>query len=93
MFCRSIFGEDALANLSIERAGDAPNATVTGHVRIRAKSQVREEMKILFLKKEIGVNVIVCLFQGMALSLGDKINKIQNVSHQKTAAATATAAF
>lgn len=90
MFCRSIFGEDALANLSIERAGDAPNATVTGHVRIRAKSQVRGE--ILFLKKEIGVNVIVCLFQGMALSLGDKINKIQNVSHQKTAAATATAA-
>lgn len=50
-------------------------------------------MKILFLKEEIGVNVIVCLFQGMALSLGDKINKIQNVSHQKTAAATATAAF
>lgn len=37
---RSIFGEDALANLSIEKPLDAPDATVTGHIRIRAKSQV-----------------------------------------------------
>lgn len=62
MYAKSIFGEDALANLSIERSSDAPNATVTGHVRIRAKSQ------------------------GMALSLGDKINKIQNMSQQKVSA-------
>lgn len=64
MFARSIFGEDALANLSIERtvtpapagsdAGDT--AVVTGHIRIRAKSQ------------------------GMALSLGDKINSTQKAT-------------
>lgn len=40
MYARSIFGEDALANLSIEKPIDDPNATVTGHIRIRAKSQV-----------------------------------------------------
>ncbi|KAF5312232.1 hypothetical protein D9619_002508 [Psilocybe cf. subviscida] len=36
MYARSLFGEDALANLSIERA---ENGTVTGHVRIRSKTQ------------------------------------------------------
>ncbi|ORY92240.1 adaptin N terminal region-domain-containing protein [Syncephalastrum racemosum] len=36
MYARSIFGEDALANLSIERAGDSP---ITGHIRIRSKTQ------------------------------------------------------
>ncbi|KAJ2938815.1 hypothetical protein O0L34_g18440 [Tuta absoluta] len=50
LYARSIFGEDALANLSIETPLHKPNAPVVGHVRIRAKSQ------------------------GMALSLGDKIN-------------------
>lgn len=39
-YFRSIFGEDALANLSIEKSSELPNAPVTGHVRIRAKSQV-----------------------------------------------------
>lgn len=53
MYARSIFGEDALANLSIEKPFNKPNAPVTGHIRIRAKSQ------------------------GMALSLGDKINMTQ----------------
>lgn len=41
MYARSIFGEDALANLSIEKPLDSPDAPVTGHIRIRAKSQVR----------------------------------------------------
>ncbi|XP_013161736.1 PREDICTED: coatomer subunit beta isoform X1 [Papilio xuthus] len=56
LYARSIFGEDALANVSIETpaprtaATPAHPAPVLGHVRIRAKSQ------------------------GMALSLGDKIN-------------------
>ncbi|KAG2022462.1 coatomer beta subunit [Coprinopsis cinerea AmutBmut pab1-1] len=36
MYARSLFGEDALANLSIERT---EQGTVTGHVRIRAKTQ------------------------------------------------------
>ncbi|XP_037026869.1 coatomer subunit beta [Bradysia coprophila] len=63
MYARSIFGEDALANLSIEKSLDAPDATVTGHIRIRAKSQ------------------------GMALSLGDKINTTQKAAQQKVTAA------
>lgn len=53
LYARSIFGEDALANLSIEKPLDNPDSAVTGHIRIRAKSQ------------------------GMAISLGDKINKVQ----------------
>lgn len=40
MYAKSIFGEDALANLSIEKPFNRPNAPVTGHIRIRAKSQV-----------------------------------------------------
>ncbi|XP_062501156.1 coatomer subunit beta-like isoform X2 [Corticium candelabrum] len=56
LYARSIFGEDALANLSIEKPADGgAHAPVTGHIRIRAKSQ------------------------GMALSLGDKINLSQKV--------------
>ncbi|XP_022920365.1 coatomer subunit beta [Onthophagus taurus] len=53
MYAKSIFGEDALANLCIEKSFNKPEAPVTGHVRVRAKSQ------------------------GMALSLGDKINSSQ----------------
>jgi coatomer subunit beta len=41
LYARSIFGEDALANVSIEIPVDeGPEAAVTGHIRIRAKSQV-----------------------------------------------------
>ncbi|KAG2183398.1 hypothetical protein INT43_006404 [Umbelopsis isabellina] len=36
MYARSIFGEDALANLSIERTSDGP---ISGHIRIRSKTQ------------------------------------------------------
>ncbi|KAI0639848.1 coatomer protein [Trametes polyzona] len=36
MYARSLFGEDALANLSVERTEDG---TITGHVRIRSKTQ------------------------------------------------------
>ena len=54
LYAKSIFGEDALANVSIEKTSiDSP---VTGHIRIRAKSQ------------------------GMALSLGDKINTSQKTA-------------
>ncbi|KAG1677518.1 Coatomer subunit beta [Nymphon striatum] len=53
LYARSIFGEDALANLSIEQNLMQPDSPVAGHIRIRAKSQ------------------------GMALSLGDKINMTQ----------------
>lgn len=43
MYARSIFGEDALANLSIEKPFNKPEAAVTGHIRIRAKSQVSRQ--------------------------------------------------
>ncbi|KAI0652316.1 coatomer protein [Trametes meyenii] len=36
MYARSLFGEDALANLSVERTEEG---TITGHVRIRSKTQ------------------------------------------------------
>lgn len=60
IYARSIFGEDALANLSIEKPFNKPEAPVTGHIRIRAKSQ------------------------GMALSLGDKINMTQKGTDRKS---------
>lgn len=64
LYAHSIFGEDALANISIEKSLGDDEAPVTGHIRIRAKSQ------------------------GMALSLGDKINNAQkNVTKVNTAAA------
>ena len=41
LYAKSIFGEDALANLSIEKPIEGgPDAVVIGHIRIRAKSQV-----------------------------------------------------
>lgn len=54
LYARSIFGEDALANLSIEKPSSG--GSIVGHIRIRAKSQ------------------------GMALSLGDKINTTQKAA-------------
>jgi coatomer subunit beta len=53
LYAKSIFGEDVLANVSIEKSAIHADAPVTGHIRIRAKSQ------------------------GMALSMGDKINMTQ----------------
>lgn len=46
LYARSIFGEDALANLSIEKGIDKPQ--VSGHIRIRAKSQVITKKKLSF---------------------------------------------
>jgi len=37
LYARSVFGEDALANLSIEKEGE--NGPITGFVRIRSRSQ------------------------------------------------------
>jgi len=59
LYAKSIFGEDALANVSLEKNPAKPDAPVTGHIRIRAKSQ------------------------GMALSLGDKINTSQKTRAKK----------
>jgi len=62
LYARSIFGEDALANLSIERSTNQPDLTVTGHIRIRAKSQV-------------GVNGILVL-KPICLSLYNKMPSV-----------------
>lgn len=57
LYAKSIFGEDVLANLSIEKPAHlSANTPVQGHIRIRAKSQ------------------------GMALSMGDKINLSQKAN-------------
>ena len=39
LYAKSIFGEDVLANISIEKSAIHADASVTGHIRIRAKSQ------------------------------------------------------
>lgn len=36
LYAKSVFGEDALANLSIEKMADG---SVAGHIRIRSKTQ------------------------------------------------------
>ena len=40
LYAKSIFGEDALANVSIEKPFGDEKSKVQGHVRIRAKTQV-----------------------------------------------------
>lgn len=47
LYARSIFGEDALANLSIEKPLDGEDGAVQGHIRIRAKTQVREHSTVV----------------------------------------------
>jgi len=39
LYAKSIFGEDVLANVSIEKSAIHADSPVTGHIRIRAKSQ------------------------------------------------------
>lgn len=79
MYARSIFGEDALANLSIEKSTNNPDSTVTGHIRIRAKSQVCTLIFVSVTRYFIFPRLTFhrYCFQGMALSLGDKINMTQ----------------
>lgn len=36
LYAKSVFGEDALANISVEKQGDGP---IVGHIRIRSKTQ------------------------------------------------------
>jgi coatomer subunit beta len=36
LYARSVFGEDALVNVSVE---NRPDSTIKGHIRIRAKTQ------------------------------------------------------
>ncbi|CAF1567430.1 unnamed protein product [Adineta ricciae] len=62
LYAKSIFGEDVLSNISIEKSAIHADAPVTGHIRIRAKSQ------------------------GMALSMGDKINMTQKTGFKGVSA-------
>ena len=39
LYAKSIFGEDVLAIVSIEKSAIYTDAVVTGHIRIQAKSQ------------------------------------------------------
>ena len=58
---RSVFGEDALVNLSVERRGETHEEyKIFGYIRIRSKTQ------------------------GIALSLGDRINNKQRDEETKT---------
>lgn len=72
LYARSIFGEDALANVSIEKPiHQGPDAAVTGHIRIRAKSQVtvvflsisslnkEERMYVVFIY--VVLSVLLCV--------------------------------
>lgn len=56
MYAKSVFGEDALANISIEQV--STTGTLTGHIRIRAKSQGMAlslgDKITLSQKKEVG---------------------------------------
>jgi len=53
LYARSVFGEDALINISVESRTEASGPKLGGYIRIRSKTQ------------------------GIALSLGDKINSDQ----------------
>ena len=72
LYSKSIFGEDALANVSLERSQDMNGPTLTGHVRIRAKSQVivGRQFQCFCCERSL-------VLQGMALSMGEKITVAQ----------------
>eukprot|EP00794_Sanderia_malayensis_P017075 gene17075-18795_t len=78
-YAKSIFGEDALANLSIEKSvnSSGDDTHVIGHIRIRAKSQEAKGTKMCLLYPKFILNQGL---KGMALSLGDKINLSQKKS-------------
>lgn len=69
MYAKSIFGEDALANLSIEKPFNKPEAAVTGHIRIRAKSQVN----LFTIERLFEIRVLICIlivFAGHGIEFG-----------------------
>lgn len=56
LYAKSIFGEDVLANVSIEKSLQNPDSQVHGHIRIRAKSQGMA----LSMGKSIFLNCFSC---------------------------------
>ena len=63
LYAKSIFGEDALANLSIEKSSNQHDGSVTGHVRIRAKSQVINVCGIILRKQFMYLLVEILMYQ------------------------------
>jgi len=75
LYAKSIFGEDALANVSLEKNMAKPDAPVTGINITDHWTQLNFlKHKYLLLTGHIRIRA---KSQGMALSLGDKINSTQ----------------
>ena len=77
LYARSIFGEDALANVSVEKPlSGGPDSPVQGHVRIRAKTQVQDKFTcisvsfgVVFMNQNC--YVLTCTLLVYALFCGD----------------------
>lgn len=66
LFAKSIFGECALANVSIEKSADkGPNHPVQGTIRIRAKCQVIYEFIL-----RLSINIYLSHLLGYGVELG-----------------------
>lgn len=69
LYARSIFGEDALANVSIEKPIHlGPDAPVNGHIRIRAKSQVGSGTLHVYLYMN-GLRSLLCVILHVPFSV------------------------
>ena len=79
LYAKSIFGEDALANVSLEKNLSKPEAPVTGHIRYDGRLQFICGLQFCLFR-------IRAKSQGMALSLGDKINMCQKTRQKKSVA-------
>ncbi|EPY75622.1 coatomer subunit beta [Camelus ferus] len=80
LYARSIFGEDALANVSIEKPiQQGPEAPVTGHIRIRAKSQSQQEDNLLLLFSHTSQNSVA--LQRLLWEIGIWIPAPTKVAH------------
>ena len=70
LYAKSIFGEDALANVSLEKNPAKPDATVTGHIRIRAKSQGKytvgsKDFRVALVRRLTAATTLAFLFVEM----------------------------
>ncbi|SBT45127.1 coatamer protein, beta subunit, putative [Plasmodium ovale wallikeri] len=84
LFSRSVFGEDSLANLSIQKN---PDGKLTGSIRVRSRTQVRSRRRVEasphrahHANLQHHYDIFFFFFftpQGIALSLGDKITLVQ----------------
>ena len=80
LYAKSIFGEDALANVSLEKNLGKADAPVTGHIRLLdwTLNVLTSVIWISHIENHSWASIrIRAKSQGMALSLGDKINQTQ----------------